>query len=366
MDFLKNDRILGNAPETWITAIAIAAGVAVGLVLLRRILCGRVRWFQERTRLLWPGAVLAVLMSSRKAFFYFVGLYCGFQVLIMSPKPTRIFEGAVFIAFLLQLAIWGTALIRYYVNRDIERKGSGDGAHLQTMKAIGILADFLLYIVLFLWCLSGFGVNITTLVAGLGVGGIAVALAVQNILGDLFASLTIVLDKPFVYGDSIAVDDFRGTIENVGLKTTRVRSETGEQVIFPNANLLQSRIRNMGRMRERRVLFTLNISQESSLEQLKAIPALIKKCIEGKEDVRFDRVHLVLLGPSSFDFEVMYWMEDPDGLKHLNRQQAILLDIMAALRGHGIAFASPTRTLFFKDPLPMRGPNDDSRDSKKV
>jgi len=194
--------------------------------------------------------------------------------------------------------------------------------------------------------LDNFGVNITGLVAGLGIGGIAVALAVQNILGDLLASLSIVLDKPFVIGDFIVVDSLSGTIEHIGLKTTRIRSLNGEQLIFSNNDLLKSRIRNFKRMSERRVVFHLGVVYQTSLEQLKIIKKIVAEIIEKRQKVRFDRVHFKEYSSSSLIYEVVYYVSSPDFNVYMDIQETINLEILQRFQEEKIEFAYPTQTLY--------------------
>jgi small-conductance mechanosensitive channel len=244
-----------------------------------------------------------------------------------------------FLALLFQVALWGTSLIRFFIERDVKVSAATDGARAQTMKAIGFIATFALYLVILLWGLDNFGVNITTLIAGLGVGGIAIALAVQNILGDLFASLTIVLDKPFVYGDFITVGEFKGTIENVGLKTTRVRSLTGEQLIFPNSDLLQSRIRNFKRMQERRAAFVFNVDNNTPVEELKRLLQELRRIVENQKAIRFERANFTqFTATNALEFEVIYWVLSPDYQIYANVQEAINLEILAYLQSQKIRF----------------------------
>jgi small-conductance mechanosensitive channel len=186
-------------------------------------------------------------------------------------------------------------------------------------------------------------------VAGLGVGGIAVALAAQNILGDLFASLSIVLDRPFVLGDFLIVDDLMGSVEEIGLKTTRVRSLSGEQLVFSNTDLLNSRIRNYGRMFERRVVFQLGVTYQTPREQLQAIPGMVRDAVEAHGDrVRFDRAHFAKYGDFALSFEIVYYVLGPDYNEYMDIQQAINLDIHQRFEDAGIAFAYPTQTLFLE------------------
>jgi small-conductance mechanosensitive channel len=194
--------------------------------------------------------------------------------------------------------------------------------------------------------LDNLGVHITTLVAGLGVGGIAVALAVQNILGDLFSSVTIILDKPFVIGDFIIVGDFLGSVEHIGLKTTRVRSLSGEQLVFANSDLLKSRIRNFKQMTERRIVFAFGVIYQTAADKLAAIPGLVREIVEAQPQARFDRAHFKAFGGSSLDFEVVYWVTNPDYNLYMDIQQAINLGLFRRFAAEGIEFAYPTQTLY--------------------
>jgi small-conductance mechanosensitive channel len=185
-------------------------------------------------------------------------------------------------------------------------------------------------------------------VAGLGIGGIAVALAMQNILGDLFASMAIVLDKPFRVGDFIIVNDQPGTVEKVGLKTTRVKSLWGEQLVFANAKLLNSDIKNYKRLQERRIAFGVGVTYETPLEKLRAIPGWLKAAVEAQPDVRFDRAHFKSYGDFSLDFEIVYYVLGPEFNLYMDRQQAINLAIFAKFAAEGVQFAYPTRTLYLR------------------
>jgi len=194
--------------------------------------------------------------------------------------------------------------------------------------------------------LDNLGVDITALVAGLGIGGIAVALAAQNVLGDLFASLSIVLDKPFVVGDFLNVDDFLGSVEHVGLKTTRLRSLSGEQLVFSNNDLLNSRIRNYGRMFERRVVFSLGVTYETPPEKLRGIPTIIREAVEAKDKVRFDRAHFQKYGDFALVFEVVYYVLSSDYTLCMDIQQSVNLRIYERFAEEGIEFAYPTQKLY--------------------
>ncbi|MEO0578147.1 MAG: mechanosensitive ion channel family protein, partial [Pseudomonadota bacterium] len=194
--------------------------------------------------------------------------------------------------------------------------------------------------------LSNLGVNITALVAGLGVGGIAIALAAQNILGDLFASLSIILDKPFVVGDFLAVDSYLGSVERVGIKTTRLRSLSGEQLVFSNNDLLGSRVRNYGRLHERRIVFSIGVTYETTPAKLKAIPTILREAVEAEQDVRFDRAHFKSYGDFALIFEIVYYVLVADYNRYMDIQQSINFALFERLAEEGVAFAYPTQTVY--------------------
>jgi small-conductance mechanosensitive channel len=204
--------------------------------------------------------------------------------------------------------------------------------------------------------LDNLGVDVTALIAGLGVGGIAVALAAQNILGDLFASLSIVMDKPFVLGDFITVGESQGTVENIGLKTTRLRSLSGEQLVFPNSDLLTSRIRNFKRMQERRVVFTVAVTYDTAFAQLKEIPELIKAAITSQEQTRFDRAHFQKLGDAALIFEAVYFVTIPDFVRYMDIQEQINLRLLEEFASRGIEFAHPTQLALLPQTQPPTSP----------
>jgi small-conductance mechanosensitive channel len=243
------------------------------------------------------------------------------------------------------------------VERYTVRKVNVDGATATTVTALGYLARMVFWLVILLLALDNFGVDVTTLVTGLGITGIAVALAVQNILGDLLGALSIVVDKPFVVGDTINVDTFTGTVEHIGLKTTRVRSLSGEQIIFSNADLLKARIRNYKRLVERRVVFVTAVRYDTPREKLTRIPAMLKELVLAHQPVRFDRSHFRGFAESALEFETVYFVLTDDYLRYMDIQQAINLEILRRFEQEEIEFAFPTRTIVYKveGPVPPPG-----------
>ena len=244
--------------------------------------------------------------------------------------------------------IWISTALQIWLEN--YRKDETDGANRMTMNALSFLGRIALWAIVLLLILDNLGVDVTALVAGLGIGGIAIALAVQNVLSDLFASLSIVLDKPFIPGDFVVVGDMAGSVEHIGIKTTRIRSISGEQLIFSNTDLLGSRIRNFGRMRERRVVFSLGVTYQTPADKLERIPGIIREAIEGQEQVRFDRSHFASYGDSALNFETVYYVGSSDYATHMDILQSVNLAVYRRFATEGIEFAYPTQTLFVEKP----------------
>jgi small-conductance mechanosensitive channel len=264
--------------------------------------------------------------------------------LALPERVASVVHAFVWLAVLFQSARWGNGLINFWLMQWARRTGEVPTAG--AIYAFGILARSALWIVIILLALdNALGVDITTLVAGLGITGVAVALAVQNILGDLFAALSIILDKPFVVGDVVAVDNFVGTVEHIGLKTTRIRSISGEQVIFSNADLLKSRVRNLRNMSERRVVLAVGVEYSTPPDLLRRIPDIMRQVAGDVANVRLDRAHFVGFGESALTCEAVYFITNPDYLTFMDAQQAINLALIERFESEGIRFAFPTRTV---------------------
>jgi small-conductance mechanosensitive channel len=236
--------------------------------------------------------------------------------------------------------------VRFYLEmKELER--GADRVFAGSLDIINFVARMLIWSLLILVALDNLGVNITALLAGLGVGGVAVALALQNVLGDLFASLSIALDKPFVIGDNLTIDTFIGKVEHIGIKTTRLRSETGEQIILSNADILKSRVRNFGRLSQQRILATIRLDFDTPADKLKEMPKLLESIVREHAQARFERCHLKTLGESCFQFELSYFVQQPAVNPMLDLQQAVNFRIIDELRRLGVEFAYPTQLVFF-------------------
>lgn len=343
--------VYGNTVYTWLLAGGVAITVFGVLLLLRRFVAARLSEFADRTSNDWDDLLAHLARCTRLTFIIAVALYAGAGLLVLPAPAQRVIDAMAVIALVVQGALWGNGAISHLVQQQVRRRAAADSASLTTVTALGFLSRVLLVSLLVLLGLDNLGVDITALVAGLGIGGVAVALALQNVLGDLFASLSIVLDKPFVIGDFIIVDDLMGTVEYVGLKTTRVRSLHGEQIIFSNAGLLASRIRNYKRMQERRVVFGLGVIYDTPAQRTAAIPGMIREIIEAQPNVRYDRAHFKSYGAFSLDFEVVYYVLDADYNVYMDVQQEINLAIQRRFAAEGIEFAFPTQTLYLRQLL---------------
>lgn len=333
---------LGNA--------ALAAGAAVLAYLAMRgavkVALGRLGEIAERTSNRADDLLVEVLGGTHRGLMAAVALLIGLGLLELPERWGARIHQVWFVVLALQLALWCNRAISIGLRHYAERHGSAGGGRVS---AAAILVSWglrtLLWSIALLAMLSNIGVDITAFVASLGVGGIAVALAAQNILGDLFASVSIAVDKPFEVGDFIVFGAVAGTVEVVGVKTTRIRSLGGEQIIMANTELLKQTVSNYKRLRERRIVFGFGVTYDTTAEQAAAIPDIVKRVVQGADGVRFDRAHFKAFGDNSLDYEVVYIVLDPDYAVYMNHQQRINLGLMRELAAIGVGFAFPTRTL---------------------
>src|SRR5512135_2894370 len=255
----------------------------------------------------------------------------------------------------VQLGVWGTGLIDTALHRGFRYANFTETAAQTAFGVVRFFALVALWTSVTILILSAFGVEVTPLLAGLGVGGIALGFALQKILGDIFCSVAIVLDRPFDVGDFIITGDHMGTVERIGVKTTRLRSLEGEQIIFPNSDLLDSCIRNCKRMTERRVVFGFGVPYATSVAALERIPSLVKEIIQGIDRTRFDRAHFAAFGDSALHFEVVYYVLDPDYNLSMDIQQQINLALFRQLGELGVSFAFPVHRLYVEGTgVPLR------------
>jgi small-conductance mechanosensitive channel len=357
MENLKTDlysllehKVLDNSLQNWLIALGVVVFALFVMLLVRRVGVARLKTLSGRTENIWDDGVTDMLSRTRSQFLLIVALFLGSLFLTLSDQYRQIVYSIAAIALVLQGGLWINALVVFWLKTDEQRRKETDPASVAAVGAMGFVGRLVLWALVLLLVLDNLGVNVTALVAGLGVGGVAVALAVQNILGDLLASLSIVLDKPFTLRDFLIIDDHMGSVEHIGLKTTRLRSLSGEQLVFSNADLLGSRIKNYGRMYERRVVFHIGVTYQTPHDKLKRIPDIIRNAVEAQKPVRFDRAHFQTFGDFALTFETVYYVLRADYNLYMDIQQAINLQIYAEFEREGIEFAYPTQTLFVESP----------------
>ncbi|MCD6344617.1 MAG: mechanosensitive ion channel family protein [Anaerolineae bacterium] len=341
----------GNNVKSWLTALLITALLLLLFNILKTLGLRKLSKLAPQTKTDFDDVFVVLLKHTQSYFLWAAALYIGSLSLVFPALLTAWIKILVLSALFIQGGFWGDGLINHWLFRESEKRLKEDAETATTFHALGIAGRILLWTVVGLLVLDNLpNVEINSLIASLGIGGIAVALAVQNILGDLFASLSIVLDKPFVIGDYVVVGDYQGTVEDIGLRSTRVRSLSGELLIFSNVDMLDSRIRNYKHMEQRRVSFSLGVTYQTSYEQLVRIPQLIQEIIESQPHTRFEQTHFKTYGDSSLNFETVYYLSTPDYEVYLDVQQAINLEIFRRFASEGIQFAYPTQTILVEQP----------------
>ena len=335
---------LGQA-WTWIGIVGMTFMLTFVFKTVFRFISLRWQKYAEHTSFKLDD-VLAVEIGQTRTWVIFIWLLYGLST-FGNPDPSfnKLMYALVVICTTLQIGIWGNYALKVWNKSYIERRVKTDKSSASAVKLLTTGINAVFFAALLLICLSNLGIDITALVAGMGIGGIAIALAAQNILGDLFGSLTIVLDKPFEVGDYIVVGQDQGAVENIGIKTTRVRSLTGEELIFANKDLLESRVKNFKRMWKRRVALKINVAYDTSTEKLKKVPKWFEQKIKSYPDLTFERSHLAEYGTNALTFETIFWVNNSDVQQYMDLQQEILLSMIDVFRAEGIGYALPTQIL---------------------
>jgi small-conductance mechanosensitive channel len=350
-DVLENvvNMVLGNSTTEWTVAILVSFATLLVLQILKIFLLQRLAKLIFRRRQNAEKVSIKLAQQTKFIFMVIISIYVGSRFLRMPESLHTLLALIAGIAFTIQLGLWAHALIDAIINNRREGVLPDEAGSVTTVNVIGLIAKGTVWTIVLLLVLDNIpGLQVTTLIASLGIGGIAIGLAIQNILADLFASLSIALDKPFVIGDFIIVGDYRGTVEHIGLKSTRVRSLSGEQLVFGNGDLLGSRIQNFKRMFRRRVVFNVGVTYQTTAEQLAAVPVKLREIVEAQENTTFDRAHFQEFGDFSLNFEIVYFVEGPDYALYMDIQQAINLEILRYFENAGIEFAYPTQTVLLQ------------------
>jgi small-conductance mechanosensitive channel len=345
-------KFYGTPLGFWIGFIVVGL-VLFGILLgLRRSIAARLGVIAALTGVRLQKLISDLVCRTHAIFLLATSFYAASLLIIMGPRAEDDAHVAFSVILLCQIGIWLNHALSWVLDEYVEvRKQPDTQEGLATaVSALRFLARIGVWSIVVLLVLSNLHINVTTLIAGLGVGGVAVALALQNILGDLFASLSILLDKPFAVGHFIVVDNLTGTVEYVGVKSTRIRSIDGEELIISNSDLLKSRIHNYERSSERRVLLKIGVTYDTAYEKLKAIPEMAREVVESVGLTRFDRARFITYGDSSLNFEVVYFVSSTDYRVYLDVQHEVNLGLFKKFGDESIDFAFPTQTLYLNVP----------------
>jgi small-conductance mechanosensitive channel len=336
-----------NTLRDWTIALSLIIGLLLLIRIFRTIVLKRIKTWTERTESTVDDFAVKIIERSILPLVYLASVYAGLGYLEFRPRVERILHVGILIAgtfFVLRLI---SGFIHFSLRRAIRHHENREAKEKQ-LRGILFIINVLVWIVAFVFLLDNLGYNITAVITGLGVGGIAIALASQVILGDLFSYFVIFFDRPFEIGDFIQVDDKSGTVEHIGIKTTRLRALSGEQLIFSNTNLTNSRVHNHKRMQTRRIQFSLGVVYQTPADKVKRIPDIVKQIIISMPDLTFDRGHFSGFGSFSLNFEFVYFVSSPDFNLYMDRQQNLYLAIFEAFEREGIEFAYPTQEVLVK------------------
>jgi len=345
MDYLKQTLVLGNS--LWDYLIVLGTFI-IGIILIlifKSIALSQLNKWAEKTKTSFDNFVVLLIQRIIIPLVYFGVFIFSVKTLTLAPSVKKTINTFAMAVTLFFIARFATDLLNYLFRIYSHRRKLSEATR-NSLDGLLRITKLIVWILLVILFLDNLGFKVSGIIAGLGIGGVAVALAAQAVLGDLFSYFSILFDRPFEIGDFIIVGDFMGVVQHVGIKTTRIISLGGEQIIFSNSDLTNSRVRNYKRMEKRRVVFKLGVVYSTPLEKLKEISKLIESTIKGIEDTAFDRAHFFNYGDFSLIFEVVYYVMSSDYNKYMDIQQEINFGINQKFKEKGIEFAYPTQTLY--------------------
>ena len=347
-----------NTVRDYLIALSI---IVVGLLAVRifkNVVTTRLRKLSARTETNIDDYVIESINRFGIPILYFIVVYIGVRYLTLTTQVENVLRVAATVVITFFAIRFIATTILLLLKSYVRSKGGGE-EQIKQLRGIMLIVNVLIWSAGILFLFDNLGFDVTTMIAGLGVGGIAIALAAQNILGDLFNYFVIFFDRPFEIGDFIIVDDKMGSVEYIGIKTTRLKSLSGEQLVFSNSDLTGSRIHNYKRMERRRIVFKLGVVYQTPLEKVKQIPDVLRQAVEAQNEseevLLFDRSHFASYGESSLNFEVVYNVLSGDYARYMDVQQAINFRIYEAFERMGVEFAYPTRTLHIAAPSSADG-----------
>jgi small-conductance mechanosensitive channel len=347
MDKFLESTFLNNTMLNWGIAIIIIIGALLIIKTFKAFIIKRLKKWALQTQTNWDDFIIEIIEKSVIPLLYISSFYFALMSLNLNSKVEKIIHTAYLFSFTFFVLKIVSAAFKKFVFSFIQREENSESKEKQAGGLIAIV-NIMIWVCGFIFLIDNLGYNVTTLIAGLGVGGIAIALAAQAVLGDLFSYFVIFFDRPFEIGDFVTLGQENGTIEYIGIKTTRIRTLSGQQLICSNTDLTNSRLHNFKRMEKRRILFTLGVTYGTSHEQLSKIPEIVKEIIVKYPQLEFDRGHFSGFGDFSLNFEFVYYVKNPEYIVYMDNQQAIYLDIFIAFEKEKIDFAFPTQTLHVK------------------
>ncbi len=341
---LTHYELWGNTLDEYLLTLAVFIGCVIIFKIFQSIIIHRLKKLVKKTKTDIDDTLLEIVQSLRPKFYFLISFYIALNFLIVHHIIQKTIEVILIIWIIYQIIKAVQILIEFIAQKNTDEESEGETK--AAINLISKLASIALWALGLLLVLSNLGVNITSLIAGLGIGGIAVALALQNILSDLFSSFAIYFDKPFTIGDFIIVGDKMGEVEKIGIKTTRIKSIQGEELIISNQELTSAQIQNFKKMEERRIVLSLSVLYETPGAKLEKIPNLIQETIQSVTKTRFDRAHFKSFGDSALIFEAVYYVESGEYLDYMDTNQEIHFKLKNALDKEKIEFAYPTQTLY--------------------
>ena len=349
-----NRPFMGNTILAYLVSAAIFLGVLIALPIIKRFVLRYLKILSQRTKNDFDDLLHDLLRRIVGPLVYvFTALYFATALLTVQENIVRLLHALFVIVVTVKVAQIIQGIVAEGIRRWTEWTAREDPTAAAMLRNINWVVTFLIWATTVLFILTNLGVNVTAGVAGLGIGGVAVALAAQAVLGDAFSSFAIFMDKPFNVGDFIIVGDLLGTVEHVGFKTTRIRSLGGEELIFANSDLTSSRIKNYKRMRERRVTFSVGVIYQTPVEKVKMIPPTIKRVIEEHDNARFDRAHFKNFGDFALIYEIVYYVLSADYNMYMDLQQSINFRLMEEFKKAELQFAYPTQQLYVTKTEPV-------------
>ncbi len=352
MEMLRNFNLyrLITSGDFWLSIVIICATTLIlylSITKTIRFSGQRIkRWSTGKHGALYQIAV-EMLDNTKRILILFTAFLISMHFIELPGAWHNAISHGWFLVFAIQIALWLDSAMHIWSQQVVNQPGAM--RNTVTMVILGVMIRLLIWALMLLSILGNVGVNITALVASLGVGGIAIALAIQTVLSDVFASLAIGFDKPFVIGDFVVFNDIAGTIEHIGLKTTRIRSLSGEQIVCANAILLQQTIHNYKRMQTRRIVFTFGLAYSTPPEKLRQVGGMIKNIIDSIEGTRFDRAHFLSFDNFRLTFEVVHIVASADYNVYMDIQQEINIRLIEELVKMDIKLAIPTQNILFTE-----------------